>query len=202
MTSVRLLLVDDEPLILATFKHGLRARGYDVATAGSGDAALDRAASAPFDLAILDVRMPGMSGLELGQLLLKRHDLSSLYLSAIGDEDCVARAIREGALTYLVKPIVVDQLVPAIETALVRSREMRALAGQKAHLDRALAGARHASVAIGMLMERFRLTEQQAFDMLRAEARRRSRKFEDYCEEIVAGLEVGAVSAPHPFPRP
>lgn len=203
MASVRLLLVDDEPLILAAFKHGLRARGYDVATADSGASALASAAAAPFDLAILDIRMPGMSGLELGRLLRERHDLASLYLSAVGEGDFVEQAIREGALTYLVKPIDVAQLVPAIETALVRDREIRALAEQKAHLDRALAGDRRTSVAIGLLMERHRLTEQQSFELLRAEARRQSRKLEDYCSELIASLEAGAAPAPglSPFPR-
>lgn len=96
MTAIRLLLVDDEPLILATFKHGLRTRGYDVTIADSGKAALACAASAPFDLAILDIRMPGMSGLELGRLLRERHDLPSFYLTAIGDARSLPRLCRKG----------------------------------------------------------------------------------------------------------
>lgn len=201
MTVLRLLLVDDEPLILATFKRGLRTRGYDVTTADSGAAALASAASASFDLAVLDIRMPGMSGLELGRLLRDRHGLPSLYLTAIGDDDFVAQAIEEGALTYLVKPIGVAQLIPAVEAASVRAREIRVLAEQKTHFDRALAGDRRTSVAIGMLMERHRLTEQQAFDMLRSEARRQRRKIEDYCGELIPCLVAGTAPASVRPPR-
>lgn len=200
MTILRLLLVDDEPLILATFKHGLRTRGYDVTTADSAETALARAASAPFDLAILDIRMPGMSGLELGRLLRERHDLPSLYLSAIGDDDFVAQAIGEGALTYLVKPIDIAQLIPAVEVASMRAREIRALAEQKTHLDHALASGRHTSVAIGMLMERHRLTEQQAFEMLRSEARKQRRKLEEHCVELIERLPIGTTPAPGQHP--
>jgi AmiR/NasT family two-component response regulator len=189
MTVLRLLLVDDEPLILATFKHGLRVRGYDVATADSGEAALAAASAKPFDMAILDIRMPGMSGLDLGRLLLERHNLPSLYLTAICDDDYVTQAVRVGALTYLVKPVDVAQLIPAIETAWARTQEIRALAEQKAHLDLALKGRRHTSVAIGILMEQRRLTEQQAFEMLRSAARRQRRKLEDYCTEIIKTVE-------------
>lgn len=189
MTTIRLLLVDDEPLILATFRHGLRIRGYDVTTAGSAEAALASAASASFDLAILDICMPGMSGLELGHLLRERHDLPSLYLTALGDENCVAQAVRGGALTYLVKPVEIPQLIPAIEAALVRAREIRALTEQTAHLDRARAGDRHTSVAVGVLLERQRLTAQQAFETLRAEARKRRQKLDAYCAEFVRAAE-------------
>lgn len=192
MTIVRLLLVDDEPLILATYKHGLRTRGYDVTTASGGEAALASAASTRFDLAVLDIRMPGMSGLELGRLLRERHDLDSLYLTAMADKACVAQAAREGALTYLVKPVDITQLIPAIEAALVRAREIRALVEQQAHLGRALAGMRHASMAIGMLMAQHQLTEQQAFELLRADARRQRRKLDDYCEALIARLEAKA----------
>jgi len=195
MTNVRLLLVDDEPLILATFKRGLRACGYDVTTVGSAEAALASAASAQFDLAILDIRMPGISGLELGRMLRERHELPSLYLTAIADEAFVVQAVREGALTYLVKPVDVGQLIPAIEAAFVRAREIRALAEQKMHLDRALAGRRHTSVVVGVLMERHQLSEQQAFEMMRADARRRRRTVEHYCEEMIARLEAGVAPA-------
>ncbi len=138
-TIVRLLLVGDEALILATVKHGLRACGYEVATADSGEAALARAGVDTFQLAILDVRMPGMNGLELGRLLRERNDLPSIYLSAIRDDELVAEAVREGTLTYLVKPIDVAQLIPVVEAALMRGREIRALAQRVMHLDRAQA---------------------------------------------------------------
>lgn len=193
MTALRLLLVDDEPLILAAFKRGLRARGYDVTTACGAETALASASTTAFDLVILDIRMPGMSGLELGRLLRERYGLACIYLTAIGDDEFVGQAVQEGALTYLVKPIDIAQLIPVIEAALVRAREIRALFEQKAHLDHALIDRRHTSLAIGILMERHRLTERQAFENLRAEARRRRRKLEDYCDELITCLEADVV---------
>ena len=186
MRAVRLLLVDDEPLILATFKQGLRLRGFDVITAACADDALAVAARTEFDLAILDIRMPGMSGLELGRFLRQTHDLHSVYLTAIGDDEFVSQAVQSGALSYAIKPIDIPKLVPVIEAAAARAKELNALQERTQHLDHALSVGRKTSMAIGIFMERLGLTEQAAFGMLRLEARRQRRKLENYCEELVS----------------
>lgn len=108
--------------------------------------------------------------------------------------------MQEGALTYLVKPVDVAQLIPVIEAAIVRAREIRTLTEQKAHLARALAGGRHTSVAVGMLMVWHRLSEQQAFEMLRADARRKRRRLEDHCEDLIASTEAGVFPVQPPSP--
>ena len=196
MTVPRLLLVDDEPLARTTFKHGLGARGFEVTAVDGAGAALEAAASARFDLAVLDIRMPGMDGLELGRRLREQHGLPALYLTAIDDSAQVARAVQAGALTYLVKPMAINQLVPAIEAALARARELNALIGQTAQLERALSGGRHTSMAVGMLMERHRLDERQAFEMLRQQARSQRRPLEECSQDLVEGR-----ANPRPVPR-
>lgn len=186
MPPIRILLVDDDRLALATMGAGLSSLGYAVTRADSGEAALALAAEQEFDLALLDIRMPGLSGIELCHLLHRRHELPSLFLSAYGEREQITEAIREGALGYLMKPIDAPHAVPAIESALARAHDLKALRETKAQLEQALAGGRQTSVAVGILMMQRQLSEQAAFDWLRAEARRQRRKLADYCAELVS----------------
>ena len=187
MSSIRLLLVDDDRLALATFAAGLNALGYATTSADSGEAGLALAGKAVFDLAILDIRMPGLSGIELCRILQRRHGLPSLFLSAYSEREQVAEAVSEGGMGYLVKPVDAPRAVPAIESALARARDLQSLRETRAQLEHALAGGRKTAMAIGVLMARQGLSEQAAFEALRAEARSRRRKLEDYCTELVAG---------------
>ncbi|MBU6439958.1 MAG: response regulator [Betaproteobacteria bacterium] len=188
MPLPRLLLVDDDRLVLATTAAELGRLGYDVATADCAEQALLRTASGRFDLAILDLRMPGLSGIELAHLLERRHRLRSLFLSAHGDREEVSQAIQEGALGYLRKPVDPPDMVPAIEAALARSRDLDALAEAKLQLERALSERRQTSMAVGIMMAQRRLSETAAFEALRGEARRQRRKLSEFCGELVATL--------------
>lgn len=189
MTTTRLLLVDDDRLVLATLSQGLRDAGYAVDTADSGTAALELAARTAFDLAILDIRMPGLSGIDLAMRLRTGHDLPAMFLSAYGERAQVVGAVAGGIVGYLVKPVDHAQIVPAIECALARARDLSALLQAKAQLEQALAGSRQASIATGLLMELRGLTEQVAFETLRASARNTRRKLEDVCRELVEAAE-------------
>ncbi|MBL8474092.1 MAG: response regulator [Rhodocyclaceae bacterium] len=189
MPSIRLLLVDDDRLALATLAAGLNECGYSVAVADSSEAALALAARETFDLAIMDVRMPGFSGTELCHLLEHRHRLPAMFLSAYGNREQVAAAIGEGGFGYLVKPIDAFHAVPAIEAALARARDLAALKRAQAQLQQALSAGRHTSVAVGIVMAQRGLTEQAAFDALRADARRQRRKLETYCTALVEAHE-------------
>ena len=189
MSPVRILFADDDRLVLATLANGLRKAGYAVDTAESGAAALALAAKAPFDLALLDIRMPGLSGIETARRLREESNLPVLFLSAYGEREQVEQAVAEGALAYVIKPVDIPQLVPAIVAALARARDLKALMEVRAQLEQALAGGRYTSMAIGILMERRRLGEQAAFKALRTNARMNQRKLEDYCRELVESLE-------------
>jgi response regulator NasT len=182
-----LLLVDDDRLALATTAQGLRQTGYSVVTADSAERALACAGAEVFALAVLDMRMPGLSGIELAHLLECRHGLRSLFLSAHGERREVSEAIAQGALGYLVKPVDPARMVPTIEAALARARDLDALQTAKQQLEQALEGDRVVSVAVGLLMARSRLSEQAAFATLRDEARRQRRKLQDYCSQLVGG---------------
>ncbi len=183
--SKKILLVDDDRLILALIGEGLRKFGYEVETASSGDEAIVRCRENPPDLAILDVRMPGKTGIDTARELRGTTAVPYLFLSAYGDLDIVKSAVDEGALGYLVKPIDVTQIVPTIEAALARAAELRELREREAHLSNALAAGRESSLAVGLVMERYRLDRRAAFEALRFHARSQRRKFDEVAAEFV-----------------
>jgi response regulator NasT len=188
-SPTRVLLVDDDRLILATLSEGLRQEGYIVETASTGEQALALCQAALPDLVILDVSMPGMSGIETARHLRTHPDLALLFLTAYGDEAIVEQAVTEGALGYLVKPVDVAQIVPTIEAAVARAGDLKRLREQHSHLNAALRQSRETSMVVGILMERHRLTNRQAFEALRMHARSQRRKIEEVAKELVQAAE-------------
>lgn len=190
MTVKKLLLVDDDGLVLSTFGKGLSDNGYEVVLADSGEQALELAVKeSSIGLAILDIRMPGLSGIETARSL-KCQGIASMFLSAYDDEKTVKQAVAEGALGFLVKPIDVAKAIPAIEAALQRAVEMQALFDTKHRLDSALETGNQVNVVIGILMERHRLERNEAFDLLRMKARSNRRKVKDVAEDMLSAWSV------------
>jgi len=194
MNTPRLLFVDDDRLIIATMVKGLKTAGYEVLSANSGEAALQLASHIEFDLAILDIRMPGLSGIETSRLLRDRFSLPALFLSAYSESELVDSATAEGALGYLVKPIDIVQLIPTIEAALARAHDLKTLSACKTQLERALSCRRETSIAIGILMERYGLTKQEAFDRIRRDARNTRRSVIEVSRELVVDEEQSDVA--------
>ena len=182
-----ILVVDDDRLVLAALAEGLRTAGYRVTSVASGEDALG-VTDTP-DLALLDVRMPGMSGIELGRKLREQGGVPFLFLSAYGDQEIVQQAAEEGALGYLVKPLDIQQIVPSIEAALARGRDIRKLRESETQLNTALTGSRDVSMAVGLLMMRDRLNRKQAFDLLRANARSQRRPIAELAKELLTSAE-------------
>ena len=186
----RLLLLDDDRLVLATLGEGLRQAGYRVDTASSVEEAEDILAGGCIDLAIFDVRMPGQSGLELAQRL---HEADSevpfIFLTAYSDDELVEQASEAGAMGYVVKPADPDRLVPAIEAAFARAGDARKLRETSRQLQSALDADRDVSLAIGIIMERCRAGRQDAFELLRGQARTERRKLIELAREVVLAAE-------------
>lgn len=186
----RVLAVDDDRVMLDSLSRGLRKSGYEVIEASSGEQALELAVSQAPDLAILDVRMPGMSGLELAKALSEQTHVPFLFASVHGDDDIVRSAAAHGALGYLIKPVEMAQAIPAIESALARARDIRRLEESEAQLTQALSKSRETSIVVGILLERYRVDRQQAFDLLRDHARGQRRKVTDLAEELLRAAEA------------
>lgn len=151
MNQKKILIVDDDRLVLAAFERGLRHSGYEVSTAESGPQALQACAETPPDLVLLDIRMPEMSGLEVAQRLRRETDVPFVFLSAYDDIETLKQAAAHGALGYLVKPVGMPQVIAAIEAALARAEDLRQLRKTEADLGTALAGNREVSAAVGIL---------------------------------------------------
>ncbi len=161
----RILVVDDDRLVLATVAHGLAQAGYDVIDADNGDDAILLAREHRPQLALLDIRMEGKSGFDVAATLRDAYRIPFMFLSAFSDDATVAEVQRLGALAYLVKPLDVGQIVPGVEAAFARIKAEPALAAPPLPAPRdGLSDP--VPLAVGVLMHRHSLTRTQAFARL------------------------------------
>src|SRR5438067_9067514 len=126
MSKGKILVVDDDRLVLATVTHGLAKAGYEIIDADNGDDAILLARQHRPDLALLDIRMEGMSGFDVAAYLRESLQTPFMFLSAFADDATVAQVKALGAVAYLVKPLDISQIVPTVEAALVTARARRA----------------------------------------------------------------------------
>lgn len=122
MTAYRILAVDDDPAILRSLRRGLRLEGFDVDTAGSGGQALEAIGEGEPDAVVLDVSMPGLSGIEVcSRLRLSGVDVPVLMLSAMDEVADRVAGLAAGADDYVVKPFALDELVLRLRALLRRA---------------------------------------------------------------------------------
>jgi response regulator NasT len=186
----KILVVDDDLVVLATVSMGLRQAGYQVQQVDSGELAVQICRRDKPDLAILDMRMPGMSGIEVAEVLKRETRVPFIFLSAFSDEEIVRAAAEKGALGYLVKPIEISRMVPAIEIALARAEQFEKLEQDKANLADALDRNREIDVAIGMVMHRHHLGRAAAFESLRNYSRSRRCKIAEVARRLIDGENI------------
>jgi response regulator NasT len=186
------LLVDDDPFLLEYLKAVLDHAGYDTVSAASSAEALQRVAEREADiaLALLDIGMPGMSGLDLARRLKDHTSVAFMFLSSVDDAETARQAASHGAVGFVVKPVDAARLLPAFESALARADEIRQLRRTEANLHAALAAGRETSLAVGLLMARFRTDRDTAFEVLRDHARSNRRKVNEVAEELVSAEEL------------
>ncbi|RSZ58499.1 response regulator [Massilia atriviolacea] len=186
----RILIVDDDPLLLQFLNEVIGHAGYDTVTASSGEEALQQIAEGEPDLALLDITMPGMSGLELAHHLKTHTTVPFMFLSAIGDSESSKQAAAYGALGYLVKPVDAERLMPAFEAGLARADDIRQLRRTELNLNAALAAGRETSLAVGLLMGKFQTDRNTAFEVLRDHARSSRRKINEVADQLLAAEET------------
>jgi response regulator NasT len=183
------LVADDDQAALEMISRGLESAGFDIIQATDGEQAEHLAQEQRPDLTILDLRMPLKDGFEVAATL-REANLPFIALTSYGDEEMVQRATETGALTYLVKPLDIDQLVPVVHSALGRAEEIRRLKDSMLQMDTALSQGREISMVVGILMERCNMTAIQAFDALRDEARSQRRKIAEVAKEYLVAAET------------
>ena len=186
----RILIVDDDPHLLEFLAEVIGHAGYDTVSASSGEAALKVVAAGEPDMALLDISMPGMSGLELAATLKANSSVPFMFLSAVGDSESARQAAAHGAVGYLVKPVDAARLMPAFEAGLARADDSRQLRRTEPNLNAALAAGRETSLAVGLLMGKFQTDRNTAFEVLRDHARSSRRKINEVADQLLAAEET------------
>lgn len=189
MFRAQILLADDDRVIRVTLAKSLRQYDFDVLEAGGGKEAVQMGCEMKPDLAIMDFQMPDITGVEAAYELREKADVSCIFLSAYSDDEFVAKAAEAGALGYLVKPIDVQHVLPTIESAMQRAAEIRQLKQTESQLNTALQQGRETSIAIGILMARYNISSEQAFEMLRSESRNQRKKVGLIAAELVKSVD-------------
>ena len=166
-----MVLAEDEAIVRLDLKETLEEEGYEVVgDTGRGDHAVDLVGQLDPDVVILDIRMPGLDGIEAASRIAASHDAAVVILTAYSQRDLIDRAIEAGALAYLVKPFQRSELVPAVEVARARHREMRALTDQARTLSDRLEARKAIDRAKGVLMDEAGMAEADAYRFLQRTA--------------------------------
>jgi len=211
----KILVVDDDRLVLATLTHGLSQAGFEVIDADNGDDAILLAREHRPELALLDIRMEGKSGFDVAAYLREYLQTPFMFLSAFADEGTIKQVKELGALTYLVKPLDIQQIVPAVEAAF--AQRPKALAAAAAAVAAQVQTPKAPTVpvapaatpratpptdpltdalnnpvalAVGIVMHRYSLTRKQALDKLSQQAGQEQVPVAAVCERLLNAQEV------------
>jgi len=186
--TIRVVIAEDEAIIRMDLRETLEEEGYEVVgETGRGDAAVGIVRDLLPDLAILDIKMPGMDGLEVARIISAEKLCGVLILTAFSQREVVEDARDAGALAYLVKPFQKSDLVPAIEVAIGRFRELRALTGEIDALGEQLEARKLIDRAKGLLIADAGMTEQDAFTFIQRKAMSERSKMRAVAERILDG---------------
>jgi response regulator NasT len=186
---MRILVAEDETIIRLDLRGLLEAAGHEVvAEARDGEEAVELAREHEPELAIMDVKMPRLDGIEAARRILEERPIPIVMLTAYGQEELVTRAVEVGVFGYLVKPFREQDLVPALATARARHDELAAVREEAGSLQEALTARKAIERAKGLLMEKEGLSEQEAFARLRKASQVSGRPLKVIADAIVATL--------------
>ena len=188
---MRILIAEDETIIRMDLRALLEAAGFEVcAEARDGEEAVALASAELPDLAVLDVKMPRLDGIEAARRILDERPIPIVMVTAYAERELVSRAVEAGVFGYLVKPFRETDLLPAIETARARHEELAALREEAESLADALAARKAIERAKGLLMTKEGLTEQEAFARLRKASQVSGKPLKVVAEAVVATLDA------------
>jgi response regulator NasT len=186
--SLRVVIAEDEAIIRMDLRETLEEEGYVVVgETGRGDQAVDLVRELQPDLAILDVKMPGIDGLEAAGIITAEKLCGVLILTAFSQREVIEQARDAGALAYLVKPFQKSDLIPAIEVAIGRFRELRNLTGEIDALGEQLEARKLIDRAKGLLMDECDMKESEAFTFIQRTAMSERTRMREVAERILDG---------------
>jgi response regulator NasT len=188
MTSARVVLAEDEALIRLDLRESLTEAGYEVVgEASDGAEVLTLVRELKPDVAILDVMMPGLDGLSAAREIMSDRLTAVVILTAYSQRDLVEQARDAGAMAYLIKPFKEEELVPAIELAVARFRELEVLAKEAESLADRLETRKLIDRAKGRLMDGHGLSEQDAFRFLQKTAMSKRTSMKRISQDVIDG---------------
>jgi len=188
VSQARVVIAEDEAIIRLDLKELLEEEGYEVVgETGRGDEAVELVRDLKPDLAILDIKMPGLDGLTAARHIVGERLAAVLIVTAFSQRDLVEQARDAGAIGYIVKPFQKSDLIPAIEVALGRHKELEDLARDVGDLKDRLEGRKVMDRAKGILADQHGLSEDDAFGFLRQQAMNRRTKVEVVAQMVVDG---------------
>lgn len=185
MRSLRILLAEDESIIRMGLRRILEEAGHRVVAAPDGRTAVKLARQTGPDLAILDIKMPGLDGLEVARQIFARRPLPIVVLTAYGDRELVAQAAGLPILAYLIKPVDEQELLATLEVVTARFAEQQHLVRQANDLEEQLEVRKVVERAKGILMQRESLSEKEAYLRIQRQARQERRTMRQVAEAIL-----------------
>ncbi|HFB83946.1 response regulator [Thermosulfuriphilus ammonigenes] len=189
--KIKILLADDEETITSAFQVLLTDAGYQVVgVAHNGLEAVELARKLKPDLIIMDILMPEIDGIEAARRINKERFTPIVLVTAFADQDLIRRAKEARVLGYLLKPVIIDDLIPAVELAYEIASRLRELTGEVENLSEELATRKLVERAKGLLMDTLGLKEAQAMRLLQKESRRRRMKIGELAKTIIEAKEL------------
>ena len=186
--ATRIVIAEDEAIIRLDLRETLEEEGYEVvADTGRGDTAIEMVREHRPDVAIFDIKMPGMDGLDAARVVSAEKICPVVMLTAFSQREVIEQARDAGVLAYLVKPFQKTDLVPAIELAIGRFLEMKALSGERDALDEQLELRKLLDRAKGLLIDQHSLTEQAAFDFIQKMAMSKRMRMREVALAVLSG---------------
>lgn len=186
--AVRVVIAEDEAIIRLDLKETLEEEGYEVVgETGRGDEAVQLVEEHKPDIAILDIKMPGLDGLSAAREITAGRGAAVLILTAFSQRDLIEQARDAGALAYLVKPFQRSELIPAVEVALGRFQEMKALEDEVKGLEDQLETRRLVDRAKGLLMDKHAMSEADAFSFVQKTAMQERTTMKDVAQRVLDG---------------
>jgi AmiR/NasT family two-component response regulator len=198
----RVVIAEDEAIIRLDLKEILQSEGYEVVgETGRGDEAVDLVRRHQPDLVILDIKMPGLDGIEAARRITSEQRLPVLILTAFSQRNLIEDARDAGVAAYLVKPFQRHELVPAIEVALSRFAELKAIDDEAAAasppgtLEDKLETRRQVDRAKAVLMDEHGLSEADAFAFIQRTAMGRRVRMRQVAQEVLEGTTLPSSTA-------
>jgi len=189
--ELKVLIADDEAIIRLDLKNILESMGHKVvAEAGDGSTAVDLARQTPLDLAILDIKMPEMDGLDAAKIIADEKICPVLLLTAYSQEDLITRAKEAGVFGYLIKPFKAADLLPAIEIAVSRYLEMDTLEKEIGTLQEKIETRKLVDRAKGILMDKRGMKESDAFRWIQTQSMNARKSMREIAEAVILMQEI------------